>query len=173
MPGQTPQALDPYIRETLALLGDRDPLQSMAEMPGWLTAHLDDLPETALYQHEAPGKWSITEVLAHLADTEMVFGWRVRLVLTADRPPITGYDQESWASKFEYADADPAQAFHAFAMSREWNLATFRTIGPNDLTRVGIHSERGEESVARILALLAGHDLRHRRQIERIIESLG
>lgn len=161
-----------YVDETLALLGDRDPLTSMEEMIGWLTAHLDELPEPALYVPEAPGKWSIGQVLAHLADTELSFGWRARLVLTEDRPLLAGYDENRWAERFNYADADAAEAFHAFAMTRSWNLRVWSSATPEDMSRIGIHAERGEESFDRILRLAAGHDLRHQRQIARIIAAV-
>ena len=159
-----------YVDETLALLGDRDPIASMQEMPGWLTAHLDDLPEEALYVPEAPGKWSIAQVLAHLADAELAFGWRARIVLTQDRPPMQGYDENRWAERFRYEEADAAAAFHAWGMQRAWNLRIWETITPEEYARVGVHSERGEESLDRIIRMIAGHDLRHQRQITRIIK---
>lgn len=162
-----------YVDETLALLGDRDPVESLAAMPQWLTAHLDALPETALGVPEAPGKWSITQVLAHLADTEVAFGFRARLVLTQDRAPLHGYDENAWAARFRYDEADPAEAFHAFAMLRTWNLRVWRSAGPDDMARVAIHSERGEESFDRVLRMAAGHDLRHQRQILRILKAIG
>jgi len=167
-----PPSTPGYVDETLALLGDRDPVALLDEMPDWLTTHLDDLPESVLGVAEGPGKWSITQVLAHLADTELAFGWRIRLLLTADRPPLTGFDEGKWVTRFDYASADPAEAFHAFAMQRSWNMRVYRSITPDDLMRVGIHSERGEESVDRVLRMIAGHDLRHRRQITRIIKAV-
>lgn len=158
-----------YVDETLALLGDRDPIASLRAMPGWLTGHLDDLPEEALYVPEAPGKWSIAEVLAHLADTELVFGWRTRLILTEDRPPLHGFDENRWATRFRYDEADAAEAFHAFGMQRTWNLRIWESITPEEFARVGVHSERGEERLDRVVGMIAGHDLRHQRQIERLL----
>ncbi len=162
-----------YVDETLALLGDRDPLTVLDEMIGWLTDHLDDLPESALAVPEAEDRWSITQVLAHLADTEIAFGWRIRLLLTADNPPLTGFDELRWVERFDYAGADPVEAFHAFAMLRSWNLRIYRSITATDLQRRGIHSERGEESLDRVFRMVAGHDLRHRRQIARIIAAIS
>lgn len=168
-----PPSSNSYVTETLALLGDRDPVAVLDEMPEWLTAHLDELSESELGVAEGPGKWSIIQVLAHLADSEIAFGWRVRLILTADRPPLTGYDDRTWVARFDYGHADPAEAFHAFAIQRSWNMRVFESITPEELKRTGIHSERGEESLERVVRLIAGHDLRHRRQIERIRKVLG
>lgn len=168
-----PPSSTAYVDETLALLGSADPVETLDATPDWLTAHLDDLPESVFPTPEGPGKWSLTQVLAHLADTELAFGWRVRMVLTADRPVLTGFDEGLWVTRFDYAGADPVEAFHAFAMQRSWNMRVYRSITPADLARVGMHSERGEESLERILRMIAGHDLRHRRQIERIIAAVS
>lgn len=167
-----PSSTPSYVDQTLALLGDRDPVAVLEEMHDWLTSHLDDLEESVLPVAEGPGKWSITQVLAHLADTELAFGWRIRLLLTAERPPLTSFDEAKWVTRFDYASVDPAEAFHAFAMQRSWNMRVYRSITPDELKRVGIHSERGEESVDRVLRMIAGHDLRHRRQITRIIKAI-
>ncbi len=161
-----------YVDETLALLGDRDPIDSLEAMPGWLTTHLDDLPEPSLYVPEGPGKWSIVQVLGHLADAELAFGWRARIVLTADRPLLVGYDENQWVERFAYAEADAAQAFHAFTMQRSWNMRVWASATPEDMQRIGVHAERGEETFERILRMAAGHDLRHQRQIERIIAAV-
>jgi uncharacterized damage-inducible protein DinB len=163
-----------YVDETLALLGDRDPLEVLAEMPAWLAARTDGLPAEAFRQSEGPGTWNLTEVLAHLADIEIVFGWRARLTLTAPRPPITGFDELAWVARFDYAGVDPAEALHAFATLRAWNLRVWRAAGPDDLDRcVGVHSERGDESFRRLMAMTAGHDLRHRRQVDRLLAAIA
>jgi hypothetical protein len=117
---------------------------------------------------EAPGKWSVNEVLQHLADSELVFGWRIRLLLAHDRPTITGYDQDRWAERLGYAEGDPRDAIERFGVLRRANLRLLERASPADLQRVGVHAERGEESLAHIIRLYAGHDLLHLRQIERI-----
>jgi hypothetical protein len=159
-----------YIDETLAILGDRDPFDVLEETPQWIAGVTDHLPESALVIPEAPGRWSLVEVMAHLADSDLVSGFRARMILTADRPQLPGYDQVAWVSRFEYARADPAEALHAFATIRRWNMPTWRSAQPADYARVGVHSERGDESFEQLLRMVAGHDLRHRRQITRILE---
>lgn len=158
-----------YVTETIALLGDRDPLVVLAETPEWIRGRLAGLPAEALTRPEGPGKWSLVEVLAHLADAEVAFGWRARLLLTQDRPPLTGFDEGAWMIKFDCAHADPADALDAFASLRRWNLRVWRAATAEDLGRLGIHSERGPESFETVRKLIAGHDLRHRRQIDRIL----
>ena len=112
-----------------------------------------------LRQPERPGKWSIAQVLQHLSDTEIVGAWRFRLILAQDRPQITGYDQDIWADRLHYADADPAAALELFTVVRRANLRLLELATAADLARVGLHAERGEESVGHLRNLYAGHDL--------------
>jgi hypothetical protein len=101
-----------------------------------------------------------------------VWGYRVRLVLSQDRPPLTGYDQDSWASRLGYAESDPREAFDAFRVLRRANLRLVERASPEDLRRVGVHAERGDESLEHMVRLYAGHDILHLRQIERILEAV-
>lgn len=167
--GSAAAAAPAYVRALLDLLGPREPLEVLPELLPWLESRLRGVPADALRRPEGPGKWSVVEVLQHLADTEMVYGVRGRLVLSEDRPPIQGFDQDRWASLFRYADADPGQALAQLAALRAGNLVVWRSLAPAELARVGLHSERGPESLALMLRLMAAHDLVHRRQIERIL----
>jgi hypothetical protein len=108
------------------------------------------------------------QVLQHLADSEIVWAWRLRLTLAQDRPPLTGYDQDAWASRLRYADADPEMALHLFTVVRQANVAVLASASPEDRQRVGVHAERGEETVEHLLHLYAGHDLLHINQLARI-----
>lgn len=160
----------PYVNETLALLGERDPFAVLAETPSWLAQRLSGVPPAALQRPEAPGKWSLTQVVAHMADAEIAFGWRTRIVLTQESPAMQGFDQERWLVRFDYAGADVAEALNSFRAQRQWNLRIWRTVTPDDLQRIGVHGERGPETLDTLLRLVAGHDLRHRRQIDRILD---
>ena len=104
-----------------------------------------------------------------LADAEIAFGWRARLMLTTENAPLTGYDQNRWLERFDYTDAKPDEVLASFISLRRWNLRVWRSVTPADLNRLGNHSERGPESLALQRSLVAGHDLRHRRQIERLL----
>jgi hypothetical protein len=163
----TPAETAQYVAAVLGLVEGRDPLEILRTTADALGA----IPERfgpALHTPEAPGKWSANIVLQHLADSELVFGWRLRLVLAQDRPPLTGYDQDGWAARLQYAEGDPRDAIERFAVLRRSNLRLIERATPADLERVAIHSERGEESLAHILRLYAGHDVLHLRQLERI-----
>ena len=126
------------------------------------------LTERELSQPEAPDKWSIRHVVQHLADSDLVWGYRVRIVLAQDRPALTGYDQDRWAQRLRYDQASVPLALEAFAVLRRSNLRLLSDASTVDLERVGVHAERGEESVAHMIRLYAGHDLLHLAQLARI-----
>jgi hypothetical protein len=162
-----------YVTETMALLGDQDPLVVITETPSWLLERLGALDVAVMRAPEGPGKWSLTQVLAHLADTEIAFGWRARLILTQESAPLHGFDEGAWMTRFNGAAADPTEAMMAFGTLRSWNLPVLASATEADLKRTGIHSERGPESFDTLRRMIAGHDLRHRRQVERILAGLA
>ena len=162
-----------YVRALLEVLGDREPLQVLAELGGWLERRFDGVPDAALRRAEAPGKWSALEVVQHLADSDLVFGFRMRMILTADRPPLQGYDQDRWATTLRYRDLALADALVQLDALRTANLRVLRRLGPTELERTGVHGERGAESLEHLTQLMAAHDLVHRRQIERVLAAAG
>jgi hypothetical protein len=157
-----------YVAAVLELLGSRDPMAVLTETPSAVRRAIDGLVPDELRTPEREGKWSIAQVLRHLADSDLVWGWRLRLILSQDRPTLTGYDQDAWAARLRYEDADPADSLQMFDLLRRDNLRVIRQAAPDDLRRVGVHSERGDESLEHLRRLYAGHDLLHLRQIERI-----
>ncbi len=167
--GDAPAAAAEYVRALLAVLGDRDPLAVMAELVPWMERRLRDLDPTTLRRPEAPGKWSVMEVTHHLADTELVYGYRVRMVLTQDSPPLPGYDQDAWARTFRYRDAPLPDVLAQLGTLRSANLRLYYSLEPAQWKRAGLHSERGPESVEHMVRMMGAHDLVHRRQIERIL----
>ncbi|MFZ5625312.1 MAG: DinB family protein [Gemmatimonadota bacterium] len=158
-----------YVQDVIARLGDRHPLEVFSVTPAWIEARVIGLDDAILRRPEAPGKWSVIEVVQHLADTEVVFAWRTRVVLEQDNPPIHGFDENRWAELFHYRDADLGAALRQFRALREANLRLWRTLTPTDLARAGVHSERGPETLDLMMRLWAGHDIVHRGQIERVL----
>ena len=164
----TPEETAAYVRALLDLLGDDDPVAVLRQTPATLEQFLAALPAPVLTMPEAPGKWSIREVVQHLADSELVGGFRLRMVMAHDRPPLAGYDQDLWAERLRYAEADVGDALEQFLALRRANVRLWARLTPEDLRRVGVHGERGEESLDRLRKLYAGHDRLHLRQLERI-----
>jgi hypothetical protein len=164
----TPADIAAYVAGLLDLLGDDDPVAVLRQTPAVLQQFLDTVSAEIVATPEAPGKWSIREVVQHLADSELVGGFRLRMVLAHDRPPLAGYDQDLWASRLRYRDADVRDALEQFTAIRRANVRIWEDLSPADLVRVGIHGERGEERLEHMRRLYAGHDVLHRRQLERI-----
>ena len=158
-----------YTRDLLDVLGSRDPIQVLGELIPWLTERAMPLEDSSLRQAEAPGKWSVIEVIQHLADSDLVFGFRLRMILTEDQPALQGYDQDAWANTFHYREAQLEVALDQLRSLRLANLQVLRRLSPHQLERVGLHSERGPESAGFLLRLMGAHDLVHRRQIDRIL----
>jgi hypothetical protein len=119
-----------------------------------------------------PGKWSIAEIVAHLADVEIVASWRMRSIIGADGITIQPFDQDVWASAFQYNKRDPKQSLEVFRILRENNLAMLKALPPEAWDRHGMHLERGKETIAHLTRLFAGHDANHILQIERIVAQL-
>lgn len=162
-----------YTAAVLGLVGSRDPTEILGEMPAALARAREGLSAEEESRPEAPGKWSVRHVLQHLADSELVWGWRLRLVLAQERPTLTGYDQDLWADRLGYDGIEADRAVEDFLTLRRMNLRLLARLSDDDLGRVGLHSERGEESVAHMIRLYAGHDLLHLRQIARIRRAVG
>ena len=162
-----------YTSAVVGLLEGRDAMDVLRGTTAALPQAIHGLSSAQLTQPETPGKWSIAQVLAHLADSELVCGFRLRMVLAHDRPTITGYDQDLWAERLNYAGVDAAQALGDFTTLRAANLRLLDRASPDDLAGVGMHAERGEESVAHMVRLYAGHDVLHVRQIARIRAAVG
>ena len=160
-----------YVRALLEVLGERDPVEVMEELDGWLDRRFSGLPDAALRRPEAPGKWSAADVVQHLADSELVFGFRMRMILTEDRPPIQGYDQDKWAGTLRYPEVPLTESGAQLSALRAANLRVLRRLGPMEMQRVGIHSERGPESLGHLIKLMGAHDLVHRRQIDRVLKA--
>ncbi len=158
-----------YRDALIELVGDRDPLSILAELPDWLRNRFRGVDEARARQPERPGKWSALEVLAHLADAELVHGYRTRLIVAEPEPRINGYDQDGWAMEFRYPGADLGATLAFLPVLRDWNLRHWRALTPAQLARIGHHAERGPESAGLYLQLAAGHDLVHRRQLDRIL----
>lgn len=171
--GDTGEQLTAYTSALIDLLGGRDPLEVMQETLALLEAEVADTPPELLGVPEAPGKWSIRQVVQHLADSELMGGVRFRMVLAHDRPAIMAYDQDLWADRLHYDEADLSLSLGDFATLRRANLRLLERTSDEERTRVGLHSERGEESVERMMQLYAGHDLAHLRQIRRIRATVG
>lgn len=155
-----------YKARILGYLGSRDPMQMLAAAPSTLERLVEKASTEQLARRTAPGKWSAREIIAHLADDELVGAYRIRMILSAPGTDIQAFDQDVWAETGRYGSSDPVSGLALYRALREANLTLLRALEPEEWDRFGIHAERGRESVRDIVAYYAGHDVNHFRQIE-------
>jgi hypothetical protein len=163
---ETPQQ---YSERIMKMIEGKDPFKTQSATSKKLESLLKGAPPSKLRKRPAPDKWSIAEILAHLADTEIVVGWRVRSILAAPGTPIQAFDQDAWAAAGKYAKRDPRKSIEQFRALRDANLALYKALSPDQWKHFGMHAERGEENLTRILRMMAGHDVNHISQIEQIL----
>jgi len=161
-----------YTDAVLRLVEQRDPLEVLRNAPAVIRDMISALSEAVLAKPEAPGKWSVREVIGHLADSELVVGWRTRMIMAVDQPELVGVDQDVWAKRLRYNDIDAQRSLATYTALRAWNLLVFENATAEELERYGVHSERGNESIAHIIRLYAGHDILHQNQIARILTAV-
>jgi len=165
---ETPQQ---YTQRMLSLSHGKVPLRLQAAAPGKLAALIRGKNKKQLTQRPAPGKWSVAEILAHLADAEIVLSWRLRQTIASNGVAIQPFDQDAWATTFDYAHRDPRQSLEQYRVLREVNLALLKSLPKPLWDNYGVHQERGNESVHHIVKMVAGHDLNHLGQVERILKA--
>ena len=159
-----------YTQRILGNLGGQPALRVQQATPQKLAKLIKGLDRKKLAKRPAPDQWSVAEILAHLADSELAVGWRVRLILSANGTPVQAYDQDVWASIFNYGKRDPRTSLETFRLLRANNVALLKTIPKALLENYGIHAERGKESITHVANLVAGHDLNHLKQVEQILK---
>jgi len=163
---ETPQE---YTQRMLGMLQGQKPLKVQADTPKKLGRLIGRASAAKLRKRPAPGKWSAAEILAHLADCEIVVGWRIRQILGAPGTPIQPFDQDAWAAAGHYEKRDARKSLEQFRAAREGNLALLKSLTPEQWEQHGMHAERGVETIKRIVGMMAGHDINHTGQVKRIV----
>jgi DinB superfamily len=158
-----------YVQRILSNVEGKDPLEVLGATAVRLRTVVQDSPAELLGRRPSPDKWSPVEIIAHLADVEIVMSWRMRSILAHDGVSIQPFDQDEWVTNLRYEASDPAESVELFEAARTANLRLLRRVDPNQLEHHGMHPERGRETVAHIIRLLAGHDLNHLGQLDGII----
>jgi hypothetical protein len=155
--------MNPYA----SFLGDRNPLEVIEQTPDTLSGLAVQLVPASMEWRPAPGKWNAREILCHLADTEIAFGFRLRQTLAEDHHVIQPFDQELWAGM--YGGLGARAALNCFSALREWNLALIGATPSEGMSKPVNHPERGDMTFRVIVETMAGHDLDHLAQIDRIL----
>jgi uncharacterized damage-inducible protein DinB len=159
-----------YVKRIQGYVEGKNPLKVQKSTAKRLQKLIKSLSKKQMRRRPAPEKWSIAEILAHLADVEIVASWRMRLILGSDGTPIQAFDQDAWAKTFHYGERDPKESLKVFRVLRENNLALLKSVPQKLWENHGMHAERGKETIAEIVQMFAGHDLNHLQQVEKIVK---
>jgi len=165
--GETPQQ---YTQRILSNAEGQDPIKAQLTTNKKLARLIRGIPAAKLRKRPAPDKWSVAEILAHLADVEIVVGWRMRSILGAPGTPIQAFDQDAWVASGHYDKREPRESVELHRVVRDANLALLKSLTPEQWKQYGQHAERGPESIEHIVRMIAGHDNNHLQQVERILK---
>jgi hypothetical protein len=163
------EAPQEYTQRILGYVEGKQPLSVQAATAKKLDRLIKGVSMAKLRKRPAPEKWSVSEIVAHLADGEIVGAFRMRLILGSPGANIVAYDQDKWVTSGHYDKRDPRKSVEQFRVLREANLALLKSLRPEQWKHYGIHSERGQESMEHIVRMFAGHDINHLQQIEKIL----
>src|SRR5260221_4292553 len=155
--------MNPYAE----FLGDRNPTDVLEQTSRQLSKVGERLNAANMEWRPAPGKWNAREILCHLADCEIAFGFRLRQTLAEKHHVVQPFDQEKWAGM--YGGLKAGSAISAFSALREWNLALIGSTPDEGMAKTVTHPEPGTMTFHTIVETMAGHDLNHLKQLEAIV----
>ncbi len=161
--------MNPYAK----YLEGRDPLAVAAATPAKVASLVRGVSPRQLAKRPAPGKWSVQEIISHLADTEMVMCCRARWIAFEEHPTLVPFDQDRWAAGRAREKEALSETIERFRLLRRSQMRLFRNASGQELERTGMHPERGEVTLREQLETLAGHDLNHLAQIQRLVAAGG
>jgi len=138
----------------------RGPELIAAAMTGAAGAELDYVP--------APGKWSVRQILCHMADADIVAAARFRRVIAEEKPPLAPYDQDAWGRNLDYATRKTVPALEMYRQIRAWTYELLSGLPESAFERNGIHSERGEMTLKEMLGIYARHAEKHAEQMRSV-----
>jgi len=161
-----------YIERILGYVEGQDAIKVQRTTAPKLKKLIRGLTPKQLKWKPEPGKWSITEIVAHLADAEIVVSWRMRSAIGQSGITVQPFDQDVWTSVFQYGKRDANQSVEVFRVLRENNLAMLKALPRETWDNYGMHLERGKETISHMARMYAGHDTNHVLQIEGIAAQL-
>jgi DinB superfamily len=162
------ETFEEYTARLLGLAAGSDPIAVLASTPDRIAALIDGRPLADLRRRPSADRWSIAEIVHHLADAEIVFAYRARMILSAPGTALQAYDQDAWSRAQRAADTDPHASLALFRALRTAMLSLLSRLTEEELDRYGMHAERGRESMRHLKSLHAGHDRNHLAQIEQL-----
>ena len=167
--GSIGESAEQYRERLARYVEGKDPLSIQRQSPTQLADLIAGLSAEQLASRPADGKWSIVEILAHLAEDDIATYWRYRQMIEHDGVPLSGFDQELWARLGNYQSWGSDEALALFRLLRNANLRMLESLSAEQWKRSGDHAERGRLTVADLARHMAAHDVNHLRQIESLL----
>lgn len=159
----------PYLDRIRSFAAGKDPLAMQREAPEVIALLIEGVPDDRLKRRPAPQKWSIVEIVAHLAEDELVTSWRYRQMLETPGCPLAGFDQNVWEQLGKYGTWSIDEALVMFRLLRKANLRLLQNLRPEQWQAFGVHADRGRITVHDLAIHMAGHDVNHIEQIRPIL----
>jgi hypothetical protein len=116
----------------------------------------------------APEKWSIRQILAHLADSEIVCSDRFRRVIAESNPTLVGYDQDAWTAHLNYQRRKTAGSLDLFRRLRAENYELLKDLPEAVFERTGTHTERGTITLRQLVEYDTEHHEKHAQQLQEL-----
>jgi DinB superfamily len=149
-------------------------LEVAEKSPREIAAAVSGLSERVLRYKPSPEKWCVLEVLGHLADVEIIYGYRLRQMLADPQPVIAPIDQDAWARNLNYLDSPPSELVAFYGLGRHHNLRLLRGLTVTDLAKSAFHPEsQAQVTIADLVKRMAGHGAAHLQQIEKLKAEAG
>jgi hypothetical protein len=120
-------------------------LDSAERSPRKIAAAVSGLSERVLHHKSSPEKWCVLEILGHLADVEIIYGYRLRQMLADTKPVIAPLDRDAWAHNLNYLNSPPSELVAFYGLARHHNLRLLRSLKPSDLSKSAFHPEMQRE----------------------------
>ena len=163
------ETFEQYVTRVLSYSEGKDPVRMLKTTPQKIASLVKRAKQAKLAKAPAPGKWSVREIVAHLADTELALGYRLRKVAEEDGITLQGFDQDAWAKAGDYKHADAKEALAAYLAVRATTVRFLRAQPKEVWRRAGQHTQFGRLEFTKIVRMLAGHDVNHLAQVKRIL----
>jgi len=158
-----------YLARIRSYTQSKDPFELQRQTPALLDELLANASGEQLTRRPSANKWSITEIIAHLAEDEIATAWRYRQMVEHNGIELAGFDQDLWARLGDYASRSLEDSISMFRLIRSANLQFLGELSPEQWECFGIHAERGRITVRDLAVHMAGHDANHIEQIRKIL----
>jgi DinB family protein len=158
-----------YLERIRQHASDRDPIAMQRETAQVLADLISGVPEDRITARPQSDKWSVGEILAHLAEDELATAWRYRQMVEHDGIELPGFDQDLWARLGDYSSRAPRESLELFRLLRAANVQFLERLEPGQWACCGIHAERGKITIRELAVHMTGHDANHIEQIRRLL----